>query len=276
MIFSDLSLLADSMSNRVLFNSLLKVYSFPLTKNEIKEKFVPKVRLSLVEKASPIEKISLPLVQSPEILIKRDDLLDSYGSGNKLRKLEFLFGALSSKAKCRHIMTAGSLHSNHCKAVAVLAARFGFQAHLLLRTERTFDDENILQGNPLLSYLLGAKIYLIPRKASIKTEIEPRIQQMRENFGGENFTFSIPVGGFFHSTKKSKTFVQVSFLFQFGQNRRFRLHRLFRQRNFTADRSTQHWTSSSAGQQWRYDGRLGHRQLFHRESTENSRIRCFR
>lgn len=184
------------MTFQISRSAIVKNYALPLVTNEIKSKFVPRCRVELIERATTIEKMFLPIIQSPAIFIKRDDQHDCYGSGNKLRKLEFSFGEILSRPDCRHVITAGSLHSNHCKAVAVLAARFRRQAHLLLRTDRTNDDEQLLQGNPLLNYLLGAKFYLMPRKASIKTDLEPRAKQLTENLGGENFCYTIPIGGF--------------------------------------------------------------------------------
>jgi 1-aminocyclopropane-1-carboxylate deaminase/D-cysteine desulfhydrase-like pyridoxal-dependent ACC family enzyme len=61
--------------------------------------------------------------------------------GNKLRKLEFLFADALVNHKAKHILTAGGLQSNHCRAVAALANRFGLKSHLFLRshTNKPFD-----------------------------------------------------------------------------------------------------------------------------------------
>jgi D-cysteine desulfhydrase len=176
-------------------SSLLKFYSLPLKTADVNSKFIPKYRISLIDRETSIEKLHLPSFPSNNIYIKRDDQLDSYASGNKLRKLEFLFADILSHPKCQHIITAGSLHSNHCKAVAILAARFQRQAHVLLRTDRDHEDEQLLQGNVLLNYLLGAKLYLIPKKANIQRDIEPRMKQLEEEFGGKDQCYLIPIGG---------------------------------------------------------------------------------
>ena len=176
-------------------SSLLKTYSLPVANKYINLKFIPKYRLSLINHETPVEQFSSSLFPSANIYIKRDDQLNSYASGNKLRKLEFLFADILSRPECQHIITAGSLHSNHCKAVAVLAAKFKRQAHVLLRTDRDKEDEQILQGNVLLNYLLGAKLYLIPKKANIKRDIEPRMKQLEDELGGKDKCYSIPIGG---------------------------------------------------------------------------------
>jgi len=176
-------------------SSILKTYSLPINNQDINSKFLPKYRLSLIDRQTSIEKLCLSSFPSNNIFIKRDDQLDSYASGNKLRKLEFIFADILSRSKCQHIITAGSLHSNHCKAVAILAARFQRKAHVLLRTDRDNEDEQILQGNVLLNYLLGAKLYLIPKKANIKRDIEPRMKQLEEELGGKDNCYLIPIGG---------------------------------------------------------------------------------
>jgi 1-aminocyclopropane-1-carboxylate deaminase/D-cysteine desulfhydrase-like pyridoxal-dependent ACC family enzyme len=176
-------------------SSLLKPYLFPVNNQVINSKFLPKYRLPLIDRETSVERLSLSLFPSNNIYIKRDDQLDSYASGNKLRKLEFLFADILSRPKCQHIITAGSLHSNHCKAVACLAARFQRKAHVLLRTDRDKEDEQLLQGNVLLNYLFGAKLYLIPKKANIQRDIEPRMKQLEEELGGKDRCYSIPIGG---------------------------------------------------------------------------------
>lgn len=176
-------------------SSLLKTYSLPIQSKELNTKFLPKYRLPLISHETSVEKFDSPSIASNRIYIKRDDQLDCYASGNKLRKLEFLFADILSRPTCEHIITAGSLHSNHCKAVAILAARFHRQAHVLLRTDRDQDDEQLLQGNVLLNYLFGAKLYLIPKKANIQRDIEPRMARLEEELGGKDRCYSIPIGG---------------------------------------------------------------------------------
>jgi D-cysteine desulfhydrase len=65
-----------------------------------------------------------------EVYFKRDDLLDHWNCGNKIRKLEYiLFDALANR--CDTVITAGSPYSNQCKAVAIHARSANMHSHLL-------------------------------------------------------------------------------------------------------------------------------------------------
>jgi D-cysteine desulfhydrase len=77
-------------------------------------------------------------------------------SGNKVRKLEFLFYDLISK-KTNLVITCGGVQSNHCRAVAALCAASGIECRLVLkgREPKTPD------GNYFLSRLFGAKAKFI-------------------------------------------------------------------------------------------------------------------
>lgn len=183
------------MYRQVSTSSFLNTYSFPIKNNILNSKYYPKYHLPLIKHETSIEKFHSSLFPSNNIYIKRDDQLNSYSSGNKLRKLEFIFADILSRPNCKHIITAGSLHSNHCKAVSILGAQFKQKVHLLLRTDRNDQDEQLLQGNVLFNYLLGAKLYLIPKKANIQRDIEPRMKQLQEELGGKDQCYLIPIGG---------------------------------------------------------------------------------
>lgn len=73
---------------------------------------------------------AIPEGEGVEVYIKREDLIDTMACGNKVRKLEFLAAdALHKKATV--LVTAGSLPSNQCKAVAVTAHHIGLRSHLI-------------------------------------------------------------------------------------------------------------------------------------------------
>jgi D-cysteine desulfhydrase len=115
----------------------------------------PPPRFQLAMTPTPIEAFGLsPAPKSGiEIFLKRDDLTGSELSGNKIRKLEFIFyDAVSRRADT--LITCGGVGSNHCRATAALAARSGLKCHLFLKgTKPTSPD-----GNLLLDMLFGAKI----------------------------------------------------------------------------------------------------------------------
>lgn len=98
---------------------------------------------------------------APALYFKRDDLTGAELSGNKVRKLELLFGeALAEGADT--VITCGGAQSNHCRATALSAARLGLRAILLLRTEDPAQPP-LAEGNLLLDTLCGAEVRFISR-----------------------------------------------------------------------------------------------------------------
>ena len=78
-----------------------------------------------------LERVSVDLGVS--VYVKRDDLTGMGLSGNKVRKLEFLFAeALAEGAD--HVLTCGAIQSNHCRATAVAAARLHLSSSKDVRT----------------------------------------------------------------------------------------------------------------------------------------------
>ncbi|CAF0842759.1 unnamed protein product [Brachionus calyciflorus] len=133
-----------------------------------------------------------------EIYIKRDDQThrDIHLQGNKLRKLEFLFAeALSQNAK--HILTAGGLQSNHCRAVAAVSKLFNLDSHLFLRSNTNDPSKLNINGNLLINFLLDSKIYLIEKRAQYLSDIEYKMKilkdKIKQNLGEESYI--IPIGG---------------------------------------------------------------------------------
>lgn len=111
-------------------------------------------RINLANLPTPVQFLPrLSKQYGVDIFIKRDDLTESVGSGNKLRKMEYVLSdALKHQADT--LITCGGIQSNHCRTVALVAARAGMQCLLLLRGDKP---QNI-QGNLLIDSLLGAKM----------------------------------------------------------------------------------------------------------------------
>ncbi len=87
-----------------------------------------------------------------KLYIKRDDLTESIGSGNKIRKMEYLLhDALQKKADA--LVSCGGIQSNHCRAVAWASAKTGLSCVLALRGEKPAQ----IDGNLLLDRILGAE-----------------------------------------------------------------------------------------------------------------------
>jgi len=111
-------------------------------------------------KPTPIERLrNFPqLPQGFEIFIKRDDLTGFSLSGNKIRKLEFIFHDVLKK-NADTLITCGGFQSNHARATAILGTRFGLRSVLVLFGE----DSPNLDGNLFLNKLVGAQIIYIPQ-----------------------------------------------------------------------------------------------------------------
>jgi len=114
----------------------------------------PPPRFALSQLPTPIE--LLPLSPDPnskiEIYVKRDDLTGSILSGNKIRKLEFLFYDLLASGST-DVITCGGVQSNHCRAVAAVCAMAGLGCHLVMKGK----EPKTPDGNYFLSKLFGAR-----------------------------------------------------------------------------------------------------------------------
>lgn len=89
----------------------------------------------------------------PLVLVKRDDQTGLALGGNKARKLEFLL-AEAQAVGARTLVTVGAAQSNHCRQVAALARKFGFDCILVLSGEVPPQ----ATGNLLLDQIFGAEI----------------------------------------------------------------------------------------------------------------------
>ncbi len=112
-----------------------------------------KSRISIAQLPTPVHHFPrLSGKYGIELFIKRDDLTESVASGNKLRKMEYvLYDAKEQGADT--LITCGGIQSNHCRAVAWIAAKEGLDCILLLRGE----PPDSLQGNLLINRILGAE-----------------------------------------------------------------------------------------------------------------------
>jgi D-cysteine desulfhydrase len=116
-------------------------------------------------------RLPTPLERSPrlgaelgiDLWYKRDDMTGLELSGNKARKLEFLLAdALAAQADT--VITCGGIQSNHCRAVAFAAARFGLRCVVLLRCDDPASPPP-LEANALLDAVAGADIRYISHEA---------------------------------------------------------------------------------------------------------------
>lgn len=97
-----------------------------------------------------------------ELLVKRDDLTGLAFGGNKVRQLEFYFGAAQAEGADTVLIT-GAVQSNYVRVAAAAAAKLGMAAHVQLE-ERVpdVDETHRRSGNVLLDDLLGAVRHSFP------------------------------------------------------------------------------------------------------------------
>src|SRR4051812_3727988 len=81
------------------------------------------------------------------IKVVRDDLFPFLGGGNKARKIGYISNDIAAK-NCNAVVTTGGIQSNHCRALAVLAAQKGWKCTLVLHgDEQKWKEQG---GNALL------------------------------------------------------------------------------------------------------------------------------
>jgi 1-aminocyclopropane-1-carboxylate deaminase len=79
--------------------------------------------------------------RSIRVLVKRDDLIDPYVSGNKWRKLKYII-ELALHQQRTGILTMGGAYSNHLLATAAACEQFGLKSIGLVRGEELTVESN--------------------------------------------------------------------------------------------------------------------------------------
>lgn len=147
---------------------------------------IPRVNIAhLPTRIEPLERLSAAL-KGPQIYCKRDDQTGLGFGGNKTRKLEFLL-AEAQQAGAKTLLSVGAIQSNHCRQVAAMAARFGFDCILVL----SGTEPEIASGNLLLDNLFGAKIIWANRNN--RNQILDQVFQEARTQG--KMPYKIPYGG---------------------------------------------------------------------------------
>lgn len=149
---------------------------------------------------TPLRSFSSPLVDAAalagvEIHLKRDDLTSFDLGGNKVRKLEFLLADALQRG-FDSVITIGGLQSNHCRATALAARQVGLTPILILRTELSAEQIDV-EGNLLLSRMVGAKIYTVKPKDYYEKGgdyfVHQLAQRLAETQGRK--CYEVPCGG---------------------------------------------------------------------------------
>jgi 1-aminocyclopropane-1-carboxylate deaminase/D-cysteine desulfhydrase-like pyridoxal-dependent ACC family enzyme len=136
----------------------------------------PKTSLAyLPTPLEPCRRLSVAL-GGPDILVKRDDLTGLAFGGNKVRQLEYVFGAvLESGADT--IVAGAYTQSNWCRQITAAACKHGLEVVLVLAHGRKGPT---LQGNLLLDVLMGADVTVIPvLDEELQPHLEARAEELR-------------------------------------------------------------------------------------------------
>ncbi len=139
--------------------------------------------------ATPLVTIEDEVTQKAgvQLYIKRDDLIHSFISGNKWRKLKYnLITAKKLGKEC--LLTFGGAFSNHIYALAAAAKEYNFQSIGIIRGEEH------LPLNPTLDFATqqGMELHYVTRTVYRDKNESSFLEQLKEQFGD---FYLIPEGG---------------------------------------------------------------------------------
>lgn len=121
------------------------------------------------------------------LLVRRDDLIDRYQSGNKLYKLFYNLEA-AKRAGCRQVLSFGGAYSNHLYALAAAGYESGISTIGVVRGERPVRLSPTLQD----AEAWGMRLWFVSRDVYNHKTDEVFLAGLRETFGDFH---AIPEGG---------------------------------------------------------------------------------
>jgi 1-aminocyclopropane-1-carboxylate deaminase len=134
--------------------------------------------------------IPINLPKGISLVIKREDLIHPFVSGNKFRKLKY--NLLQAKAENQStLLTFGGAYSNHIAAVAYAGKENGFQTIGIIRGDELGDK---IESNPTLKFAqeCGMQFEFVSRETyRLKTEAT-FLEQLQQQYGS---FYLIPEGG---------------------------------------------------------------------------------
>ncbi len=147
---------------------------------------IPRVKLAhLPTRIEYLPRVTAAL-GGPQIYCKRDDQTGLGFGGNKTRKLEFLLAEAEAN-NARTLVSVGAIQSNHCRQVAAVAARFGYDCILVL----SGNEPRVASGNLFLDQLFGAEIVWATRED--RQEVLDETFRQAQQAGRK--PYMIPYGG---------------------------------------------------------------------------------
>ena len=136
------------------------------------------------------QSVAIHFPKGISLVIKREDLIHPFVSGNKFRKLKYnLLQAKAEKQSC--LLTFGGAFSNHIAAVAYAGKEYGFQTIGIIRGEELATK---IESNPTLKFAqeCGMQLEFVSREDyRLKTELT-FLEQLEKKYGS---FYLIPEGG---------------------------------------------------------------------------------
>jgi 1-aminocyclopropane-1-carboxylate deaminase len=136
------------------------------------------------------EIIKSSLIKGVELVIKREDKIHPFISGNKYRKLKYNLIA-AKQQNFDVLLTFGGAYSNHIVAIAAAGKEFGFKTISIIRGEELVHK---ISENPTLTFAqkCGMQFKFVSRE-DYRKKNDPRFLSALENEFG-NF-YALPEGG---------------------------------------------------------------------------------
>ena len=142
-------------------------------------------RVKLIERPTPITEapnLARALNQGnpggPRIFVKRDDLTSLGLGGNKLRNLEFrLARTLADNPDT--VIVGLDLQSNSARQTVAACNKLGLKTILVLEGRKP----NVIQGNLLMDYLLGADVHFAASREEQRQMLDGLASQIRKAGG---------------------------------------------------------------------------------------------
>lgn len=134
--------------------------------------------LSLLPAPTPIEELSRfreALGGGPRLFVKRDDAIPFGFGGNKVRKLEYVAADAIAKGSDT-LVTVGGVQSNHARATAAVAAKFGLHCTLVINGQKPEQP----RANALLDALLGADIEYIASRQERDAGVDRTMRRLHD------------------------------------------------------------------------------------------------
>lgn len=147
-----------------------------LTHAEIRQRIarIPRVKLALTP--TPIEEAPnlTKALGGPRIFIKRDDLTGVAFGGNKLRNLEFRLARTMSENPDT-VIVGLDIQSNSARQTIGACNKLGLKTILVLEGQKP----DVIQGNLLVDYLLGAEVVFAPTREAQRAALDDYAARIR-------------------------------------------------------------------------------------------------